>query len=212
MSVRSICIALLALVLAGCKIEIKVPEGGRVVSQSGEIEACEAGMTCTVSVVDIFFDETFVAEPADGMKFAGWEKLERGLCGDTMEPCHLFTSGFEGNPALMSFLETDEEVFFLNPTFEADDGGSAGEPICEYTQNAGPFSYEVCHTGQDESSCAGTYAGTLSSGSCTEGRDPGPAGMCATPDGDIYYYDHDASQSNYEFGCNFLEGTWTDFR
>ena len=210
-----------ALVLAGCKVEITVPEGGRVMTLSGNevfnssgemLSVCETGMTCSVDVVDIFFDETFTTEADEGMTFGGWEKLNRGLCGGSMDDCRLFTEGFEGNEVMMGFLENDEEIFFMNPTFVVGNGSAGSDPICEYEQNAGPFSYDVCHTEQTESSCQGTYAGTFSTGSCTEGRDPGPAGYCTVPDGDIYYYDHGQSSNNYELGCGFINGEWTDLR
>ncbi|MEH6586080.1 MAG: hypothetical protein V7720_05950 [Halioglobus sp.] len=190
-----------ALVLAGCKIEITVPEGGRVVSQSGNIEACESGATCSVDVVDIFFDETFVAEPADGMMFAGWEKVDRGLCGGNTDPCRLFTSGFEGNDTFMGFLENDQEIFFMNPTFAEDDGSGGGEvQSCEYTQSTPGGDFDVCLTTEDEGICSAN-GGALGSRDCTAGD---PVGYCSTGDGDIYYYHGDAGL--LEMGCNFTPG------
>ena len=104
------------LVLPGCKIEIRVPQqGGSVVSSDGAY-VCEAGQTCVIDVVDLFFDETFIAQPAHGYAFSRWTKDDSFLCGGDTEPCRLSTASFEGIPALMSILESDE-VFFLAPRF-----------------------------------------------------------------------------------------------
>lgn len=105
------------LLAAGCKIQIEVPEGGHVVTESGNYR-CTAGNTCSIDVVDLFFDETFDGVATAGFQFTGWKKRDRGFCGGSDEPCRLFTSGFEGNEALMGFLERQDEVFFLEPQFE----------------------------------------------------------------------------------------------
>jgi len=112
-------IAAALLLSAGCKIRIDVPEGGQVVTESGAFD-CASGAVCEIDVVDLFFNETFIAEPAAGYRFAGWEKIHRGLCGGSEDPCHLVTSAFEGNEVLMGFLERPEEIFFLNPLFEPE--------------------------------------------------------------------------------------------
>jgi len=77
---------------------------------------CEAGQTCVIDVVDLFFDQTFVAEPAHGYTFGGWKSSDGYLCGDEAQECGLSTAGFEGHPALESILESDE-TFFLQPRF-----------------------------------------------------------------------------------------------
>lgn len=111
----------LSAVLTGCKIRIDVPENGKVVTESGAIE-CDSGKRCDIDVVDLFFDETFIAQPSSGYTFSGWQKRERGFCGGNTDACRLFTSGFEGNAALMSFLGGNE-VFYLTPTFSASNSG-----------------------------------------------------------------------------------------
>ena len=60
---------LVIAVVSGCKVVVIVPEGGRVISESGA-HVCNASESCEISVVDFFFDETFVAEPAE-TSFAG---------------------------------------------------------------------------------------------------------------------------------------------
>jgi len=125
-------IALLALaLLAGCKVKITVPEGGRVVSQSGAY-TCSAGKVCVIEVNDIFFEETFVAKPASGYRFVKWRKRKRGFCGLKSKPCRLPTTGFGGSEALMAILESDQ-VFYLEPVFEkisSGGSGGAGAGVC----------------------------------------------------------------------------------
>jgi len=103
------------LAIPGCKLEIKVPQGGAVRSTDGAY-VCEAGQICKIDVVDLFFDQTFIAEPAAGFYFGGWRTRDRYLCGGTTTPCQLSTAAFEGNPALESILESDES-FYLKPIF-----------------------------------------------------------------------------------------------
>lgn len=103
------------LILVGCKVRIPVPEGGKVEAKSGSYR-CNGGQMCTIEVVDLFFDETFQALPADGYYFSHWEKGNRRLCGGRRQPCRLVTAGFEGNDALMAILESDK-TFVLKPLF-----------------------------------------------------------------------------------------------
>ena len=53
------------LSLVGCKIEITVPEGGRVNSSSGAY-ACSSDSACTIDVYDVYFDEYFISVPDAG--------------------------------------------------------------------------------------------------------------------------------------------------
>lgn len=105
----------LCLGLSGCKLEIRVPQGGSVQSTDGAY-ICHAGQTCLIDVVDFFFDETFVAMPAPGYYFNGWKEKDRGLCGGETTPCRLATGDFEGDPMLQELLESGE-TFFLEPQF-----------------------------------------------------------------------------------------------
>lgn len=115
---RAILLSITAgLMLAGCKIEVPVPSGGYVTTQSG-VFTCNAGQTCIIKANDLTFDETFIAVPDNGMKFVRWEKRDRGFFGgSTNDTARLFTSGFEDNDILMSFLKSDE-TFYLEPVFE----------------------------------------------------------------------------------------------
>lgn len=116
---RALFLCLLLLAMAGCKLHIVVPAGGEVLSQSGEYR-CQAGQTCPIEVLDLFFDETFEAVPAEGYDFERWLNRERGFCGGNSDSCRLVTSGFAGNDILLSFLASDI-VFFLQPIFRLTD-------------------------------------------------------------------------------------------
>ncbi len=107
----------LIVLLSACKVRITVPEGGTVVTRSGNI-ICAAGDTCEIDVVDQYFDETFMARPDDGYVFKSWAKVPRGLCGKRTGDCPLATTNFNGNPKLMAVLESDT-IFHLQPMFEA---------------------------------------------------------------------------------------------
>ena len=59
---------LLGAMLSACRIEIKTPTSGAVSTTSGNIN-CAAGQLCDIDLVDIYFDEEFVARPASGFVF-----------------------------------------------------------------------------------------------------------------------------------------------
>ena len=120
--IRALLIPLLVLSFTACKIRIVVPDGGQVISESGAY-TCNAGTNCNIQVVDVFFDETFIAEPGLGYYFRRWKGGDRTFCGDTFDSCRLATTGFPGHAALEKILESDE-VFFLRPLF--------AEGSCEY--------------------------------------------------------------------------------
>lgn len=115
---NALLIVLIPLFMTSCKINIEIPEsGGRITTASGSFN-CASGEVCTIDVVDIFFDETFVAEPSNGFVFSGWRRKDRGLCGGNVSNCHLYTSDFSGIEGLMAFLENPDEIFYLEPTFQ----------------------------------------------------------------------------------------------
>ena len=116
MVIRILYVVLLTALLGGCKIFIKVPVNGSVTTESGRY-GCEAEKICDVDVVDLFFNEVFIAVPDEGYVFAGWEVADRYFCGGSREGCHLYTLGFEGNELLMTFLAREDEVFYLSPVF-----------------------------------------------------------------------------------------------
>ena len=146
-------VSLTFLSLAGCKIKITVPEGGNVTTESGSYD-CRSGQVCTIDVYDIFFDETFIAVPDSGSKFLSWRKKHRGLCGGNNKPCHLFTTGFLGNDALMAILESDT-VFYLTPVFEAEELDFDADGIADKND---PYPYGVLAVGGRQA-CAITTSG-----------------------------------------------------
>lgn len=107
----------LLIFLSGCRIVSTVPIGGKITYRGG-MDYCLSGKTCVTEVNDLFFDEAFVAVPDDGYAFMGWVRKHRSLCGESDQPCRLFTSEFEGNPSLEAILESDDE-FYLEPVFKA---------------------------------------------------------------------------------------------
>lgn len=112
---RLILAVLFLTAVSGCKVQVQVPDNGRVATISGNY-LCEASQTCEIEVVDLLFNEIFIAEPAEGFHFEGWRREAGYLCGDLTSPCQIITSGFEGNDILMDFLFSDE-VFYLAPAF-----------------------------------------------------------------------------------------------
>lgn len=102
---------------ASCKVEVYIPEGGQVKTQSGAYH-CAPNKPCNIDVSDLFFDEIFVAVPHDGYRFVEWRKQAGGLFGGRTSPnVRVKTSSFEGNDLLMAFLNGDQ-IFFLEPVFE----------------------------------------------------------------------------------------------
>ncbi len=114
-------VAAITLILSACKVSVEVPVGGSVSSASGAYD-CPEDSVCVIEVVDLFFDETFTAVPADGYVFTAWKKRERGFYGAKTNPSvRLYTTGLT---FLEDFLEQDE-VYYLEPTFRKISGPSS---------------------------------------------------------------------------------------
>ncbi len=114
--IRFTAVLLMLFCIGGCKIRIEVPVGGSVVSESGAI-SCSEGEVCEIDVVDVHFNEVLVATAEAGFTFGGWAMRDRGLCGGSLDSCALSTEGFDENELLLRFLESPDEVFFLEPVF-----------------------------------------------------------------------------------------------
>ncbi|MDG1942641.1 MAG: hypothetical protein P8J17_00070, partial [Halioglobus sp.] len=71
---KLLCAAIFSLSMgAGAStLRIESPLEGGVTAVSATLD-CAAGQVCDVNISDIFFDETFVAEPAPGWHFDGWK-------------------------------------------------------------------------------------------------------------------------------------------
>lgn len=104
--------------LAACKVEIEVPTSGGLTTQSNNIN-CGSGQTCSVDIVDIFFNETFEAQPAADFVFTGWKQKTGGLCGGSMAPCSLDSSYAAGNAPLTALLNDPNAIFYLEPSFQS---------------------------------------------------------------------------------------------
>ena len=116
--VRLLALLAASLVIVGCKLQVIVPPGGRVVSESGNF-ACGGGESCMVDVTDVFFDETFRAIPDPGYTFVSWRQRQRGWCGGRNAPCRLTTTGFADTPLLP--ILNEDHVFYLQPIFAEPD-------------------------------------------------------------------------------------------
>jgi len=136
----AIWVILTSLLLAACKVEIEVPEGGSITTSSGSI-SCASGESCSIDVSDVNFDETFIPVAEEGYVFSGWSTKHRSFCGGRLDVCRLVTSGFVGNQALMALLSAEDEVFYLAPTFSAswlvNTDGARSQYIFEGNSNLG---------------------------------------------------------------------------
>ena len=111
-------ILLTIVMLTACKVEIEVPTSGSVTTNSNNIN-CAAGQTCSVDVVDIFFNETFVAQPATDFVFTGWKRKARGFCSGGLTPCTIESSYAAGNAALTDLLNNPNDIWYLEPSFQS---------------------------------------------------------------------------------------------
>jgi hypothetical protein len=107
-------LCLLIIFLSACKIRIVVPAGGKVISDNGFV--CLSGSICELEISDDTFNDTFRAVPDPGFVFSHWKKQKLYFCGNKTVACHLYTTGFADEPALMDILDSDA-VFFLAPVF-----------------------------------------------------------------------------------------------
>ena len=106
-------IAIVLLLVQGCKIIQVVPEGGFIQSRTGDND-CSAGQTCVIDIPGVDFGDTFTAVPAPGYHFVRWNKRDDGpyICGGSTGQCAL-----EGLPASVTVKDVD---LTLEPIFEVD--------------------------------------------------------------------------------------------
>ena len=120
---RLLVLAITALSIMGCKVQITAPEGGQVISKSGAYQ-CQSGQVCTIDIHDLFFDEEFTGEPAPGYSFFEWRKVDRSLCAYKTTPCRIVSAWAQIHEVFMELLESDD-VFYLEAVFIDDLGGSS---------------------------------------------------------------------------------------
>jgi hypothetical protein len=153
--------ALCLLTLVSCKIRVVVPDGGSVTTASGTF-SCPSGKTCDIDVLDFYFDETFKASAEEGYTFTSWRKGDRRFCGKDPKPCHLFTTAFTGDwvSAVLPFLESNEEVFYLQPIFKpAGDIVSANGKEWLQPDLFGGLTWDEINAVCPEGKCAGVLKG-----------------------------------------------------
>jgi Glycosyl hydrolase family 53/Bacterial Ig-like domain len=110
---------IIATVVAGCKIQIDVPEGAKVVSRSGDF-VCNSGKRCVISVTDGTFEESFYVETEPGYVFEKWLKQKGSFCGGKTGDCQLTSKVVADNPDLAPILES-ETVFYVEPVVSASE-------------------------------------------------------------------------------------------
>jgi CubicO group peptidase (beta-lactamase class C family) len=103
---RSLSALALTTLCVACRVEIIVPPGGDVVSESGRYY-CPAETTCLIDVTDDSFDETFIVVPDENHHFASWEREAGQLCAGQQGGCTVTTTSFSGNETLMGLLQQD---------------------------------------------------------------------------------------------------------
>ena len=107
---RAVAVAVLSILLSACRIEIAVPDGGEVITGSGDYNCAEQA-ACTVQVADTNFNETFVATPSAGYQFIGWKTGFKRLCGGSLAPCTIDTSWFASYDNMMDLLASDSAAY-----------------------------------------------------------------------------------------------------
>ncbi len=105
--------------IAACKIDVDVPSGGSVTTDSGSL-SCSANSSCSLDVANIYFDETFVANPATGFDFIGWKSGPARLCSGSTEPCRFSTAGLADNEDAIALLDDPNLLVYLEPAFVSE--------------------------------------------------------------------------------------------
>lgn len=137
---------LVALMLGACRISVEVPEGGYILSDSGNYDCVDPdgaplpaatpnsrdrqlhrpgeissqhaeNYHCEIDVVDTTFDETLTAVAYEGWEFSHWRSAEGSLYGGaSANPVRVWTLGFDAFPVLMDVLASNT-TYSLEPIF-----------------------------------------------------------------------------------------------
>ena len=145
MSIKRLVLAAFVIcALAACKVEVVVPEGARVDTESGAY-SCEASQTCLIDIADTDFDETFLVEPEPGYIAIGWKKRDNGLCGgDDTTSCRVFTTWLAGIEKADAILDADLTLY-LEPVVV----GLLVSPYSNLNDIKSVFPYDDSHRGLD---------------------------------------------------------------
>ncbi len=88
-------ILVLLSTLSGCRIILKVGEGGSVdTTVGGTINDCPANSTCIIDpenpgYTTSIYSDAYRARPAPGYVFGGWDPRQRSLCSRTVARCEI---------------------------------------------------------------------------------------------------------------------------
>lgn len=111
-------VLVVSIVLAGCKLDVVVGEGGMVQSTS-KTRDCATASNCTFEVTDTSFTETFTAVALPGYKFERWQKGPEYLCFKTTDPtCKLSNTAYKDVPEMKAMIASDA-VYKIAPVFTA---------------------------------------------------------------------------------------------
>ena len=114
---KAVLIASLTSVLAGCFLELNVPTGGDVQSDSGTRDCLESTI-CSFETTDTDLNESFMAVARPGYKFVKWQEGDAYLCAGQTDPtCVTNNTIHTGNPTVEAFIATDN-VLKIKPVFE----------------------------------------------------------------------------------------------
>ena len=102
-------------VLTGCRLEIAVDAGGRIVSASGQYD-CDRNQTCQWDITDNQFEDTFTAIADPGYLFVGWSATESTVCEGTDGSCTLRLLDLP--PTLRRSVFNSDMLARLVPIFE----------------------------------------------------------------------------------------------
>lgn len=112
-SIRTMVFSLSCLVLQGCKLIQEIPEGGKVVSESGLYD-CGENQVCEISNDGTEFSVAFTAVPNEGWRFVSWQESVSdsypSACGGSTDNTCEFTA-----PPSLTVMDID---VFLAPIFE----------------------------------------------------------------------------------------------
>ena len=115
-------LAIIAIGLAGCRLEVVVPEGGSVESATGRYD-CDELFICSGEIDDGEFEETFTAVANPGFRFVRWSESESTVCEGAEGSCTLRMLDLP--PTLRRSLLNSDMVARLVPVFEETDAPAA---------------------------------------------------------------------------------------
>lgn len=142
------CLSAALLALASCRLVISTDEGGHIQSQSGRFDCHRA--SCAYEIEDQV-EDVFVAVPAEGYRFAGWE----GICGQSptatceaaITPLPEEMSEFDGDAPLAAIFESTA----VKRTWYRDrDGDNFGAPNEGRRAHVRPEGFALLNTDCDD--------------------------------------------------------------